>query len=61
MVSKKLYMKIETPNHNLALKIYRKYDSPNIPDKFATIAKQKGGDKATIYVVTVYQLIHAEN
>lgn len=46
---------LNTKNSKLALKTFRKYNSDEYPDMYATILKKKGGDNTFSYVVYIYQ------
>lgn len=47
---------VKTGNHTFALKLFRKYNSDDYPNLFATTTKMKGGDNLFYYVVNVYRI-----
>lgn len=56
-MEKQLLKTIKTKNHVVALRIFRKYNSSQFPENYATITKQKGGDNTLLYIVKIYELI----
>lgn len=51
---------IETSNHAIALGLFRKYNSKEYPVFYATIAKKKGGDNNSTYIINIYKLFRTE-